>query len=208
MKKISITVDTSFEDILQFDENGENLTFDYVNFKKLTDEEIEQLSRTAKTSYFVGYGMYLREKEIQSSPPTEGLNITGQYASATSRLDVIYPPGWKDKFHPVWKRADEVNSATRSGYVRVGTTGEDAGVQSFSPNHTVGTSRETELVLMKEPVEQNEKRVSVPQNASKSRVDNYEEGTKEAIREAGGLVYEPPGGAKEDGKNWSSYRGD
>ena len=64
MKKISITVDTSFEDILQFDENGENLTFDYVNFKKLTDEEIEQLSRTAKTSYFVGYGMYLERRRF------------------------------------------------------------------------------------------------------------------------------------------------
>jgi hypothetical protein len=179
MKKETITVDKSVESVIQSDKEGVVLLFDSApgKFLKLPDDVIRGLSERNKSSYFAALGAFTFEEQQKGLEPTKGFNINPYKAEAGARLEVKYPDGWLKKWHPCWKRTDELQACQTQGYVFVRGNGEDAGVVSYAFDesrglHVVGIKGHEELYLMKVPVDAYKAIMSVSEE--RSRLNNGE----------------------------------
>jgi hypothetical protein len=158
--------------------------------------------------YVACRGLHQQEIKAQELPPIPGLKIRGSYATATQRLQVDYPPGYRDKFATAWKRPDEWRQAHYDGW----TIADDVELKgAHFGSHTgggegpitVGAGGETELLLMKMPKEMKEQRQRATSEKSRGRAKKVEQSTISEMRRAGGVPYVPPEKESSDGHNWS-----
>ena len=201
-----VSIDTSYEDVVKSDQEGLRIDFvtDGDSFPKFTKDQLDDLSKFARATYFLCKQEYDRTQVRKGSEPTPGLKISPRLVSASDKLDVRYPEGWRDKWHPVFKRADEAFAAQANGYEFVNVEKEeDSGIQAFGAGKNtagsvvVGDAAHDELILMKEPVAQNDERVRLVGEKSRIRKDGVDARTIDDIRRSGGLPYVPPKGATD-----------
>ena len=209
---LTVAIDTSFEDVLKLDEAGERLTWDEKKFPVYNQEQVRQLSDHNRISYHQSFFLAESAKRPAEDRPTPGLQISGRLASPSSKLKVSYPVGYRDKWHTYWERADAFYDSLARGYVAVNTNEpEDKGLQAFynSPDGSirVGVTGRDEMILMKEPKEQNDERVR--QGSEQSRLNNgqVDESAAEEIRKVGGLPYNPEKDSRKDKSyNWRGIK--
>lgn len=195
-KKIEITLDNSFEDVVKYDEEGYVLSFssDQGKFLKLETGQVEKLSRGNRAAYATSYMLWNEAKEVSTNPPTEGLSIRPQFATARTRLKIHFvspeaEKAFRAKWHEVWKRPDELHMAQSEGYSVV--TEED-GVVSFGGGsrnlHVLGGGNTDELVLMKCPLEAYKTRIEYVSEISKRRDGAIDNKIEETARRSGAKV--------------------
>jgi hypothetical protein len=199
---INITLDTSFKDVLELDEKGARLSWvkceEEGKFPAYSREEVGKLSSWNRQSYQVSLGAHtLAKKDVPRQTP--GLKISGRLASATTKLNVNYPEGYRDKWHCYWERADGVQSSARAGYVPVNINDpEDAGIEAFQVNPEgypmIRTDFEDELILMKEPKENNDERIRQVGEESNRRNRKVTEDAILEMEKVGGVPYVPKKG--------------
>jgi len=203
---LHVTIDTTFEDIVKWDEQSKRVDFAHEpgKFKELSEKQLEQLSVWAKRQYFLSKNMNKQAKAEEESP-IKGLKVSPRLVSPGNKLAVEYKEGFRDKWHPAWLRADGHYKHLRDGYQPI--THEEI-EHHFAPGLgagstvQIGTERETELILYKLPLEEHERRLAAAGRVSSDRVATNQENTMEAIRQGGGQASKPPEG--NDGRNWSS----
>jgi len=209
MDQVKVSIDTAFEKVLEYDADDKHLIFepDSDDWPEYSDEQIRQLGSFNRGAYLAMKSWRDNSKRIEKAgvASTPGLRISGRLASASSKLDVKYKDGWRDKWWPVWKRADEAEACTGDGYAMV-TQDEVERVFSVNPAGyvTIGSQGFDELVLMKEPMDQHHERMRISEELSRTLNEGVEEGTKQDIEASGGKAFTPPAG--QDGRNWSSTR--
>jgi hypothetical protein len=204
--ELHITVDTSFEDILQYDHERKRLDFaiEPGSFKKLSEDEVRLLSDFARTQYYLAKNFNERTVEAEKSP-VKGLKVSQRLVPPGEKLEVEYQDGWRDKWHPVWGNAYNHDRYLRDGYQQV----DQSEVVTFAPtlgsgsSVQIGTPTETELILYKLPLGEHKKRMKLNEEKSRDNIGSVEESTRESIREAGGIVRDDVVGDTPDGRNWS-----
>jgi hypothetical protein len=194
--RVDVTLDTTEEDVLKYNEEGKNLFFDgdLDSFKVLSDNTIDQLSYINRQRYFSSYGEYkynLEHKDEENI--TSRIQVSPRYATATGRLEVH---GKDPRFHYCWKRPDELRQAKYEGYEVADDDALDTfqGKDKVSSLHKVGAYGDDELVLTKIPQELFDERQRAIQEKSTKRIKAVEDTAKDEMRRAGGLPYEPPKG--------------
>jgi len=200
-----ITIDTSIGDMIEWGENGDKLVFNTEpdKFKVLAAGDLDRLNAYNQGVYSVMRGLYESAKRVEANPPTPGLRITSRYISPGNKLAVMYPPGFKDKFHPAWLRCEEERQNIANGYTVV----TDDDVITNTPHvgggtsKLVGDSQYKEYVLMKLPKEEWDRRQAIIGENSQSRIERVETGAINQMRQAGGQEYVPPEGGA-DAHNW------
>ena len=158
MKKYTVSLDTTEEDVIKYDKSGAVLFFESEpgKFKKLPESVLTELSRKSLLSYIEAERSNKREGEKQAKAPTPGFTVGGNLATAMDRLKIEQTPESKAKWHVVWKRPDEAPYLLTQGYSYVT---ENDGVKTYSsilsgPGHyVVGAGGREELVLLKCSVE-------------------------------------------------------
>jgi hypothetical protein len=135
-KKMRVAAGTTVEEILALDEKGVEVVFPYEeDFIELSDEDVEKLGRLSARQYFIAEGAHKAwVKQQESEKPTRGLQILDPLgASAGNKLKILrklengklvdVSQGWVDaqgkKWHPCWKRPDEIGECESMGYVRI-----------------------------------------------------------------------------------------
>jgi hypothetical protein len=205
--RVDITIDTSPEDVVQYDNERKNLIFsgEPGKFLELPDEVIDQLSSRSKQAYFSAYGLhewYL--KNAAEDRVSDRIKVSPRLATATAQLEVTN----KDpRMHYCWKRTDEKYISERDGY-RVAS---DPALKTFRQDadttvRTVGSDGETELILMKIPKEDFEAQQRAISEKSRRRIEGADNQAKEEIRRAGGVPYEEKPGP--GGPNFTPTRGE
>jgi hypothetical protein len=187
-----ISLDTSLDDMLKWDEEGRKLFFETDNgkFKRLSEKDVRKLSAKNKESYLMALLANQRESEAK---PSEGLQIRPEYAMASDRLGFEYPPEFLAKFHPCLKRPDELGKAYRDGYTHV--TAKDGvigfGVSDDKGNIFVGTAGRVEQYLLKIPKEIADARLKAVGERSRGFIGAVDSQTEEKLERLGGKPFTP-----------------
>ena len=194
--KVSITVDTSPEDVIDLDSKGFQLAFPAEGLVKLDEEQTRSLSYDNRVAYGVALALS-KEAERKKDLPKPMLEDVKppMAASAGRRLEVIgIPDGW----HYCWKRTDELHESSLLGYTMAGDE-----VQSFATRvgstHRVSALGVDELVLMRIPKKMFDKGEREVGEQSRRLIDSQANSAKEAIAKAGGIPFEP---SEKDGRSW------
>lgn len=193
-KRVDISIDTKVKDVIQYDIEGKNLFFepDLDRFLKLPGRAVESLSAINRARYFSAYGEYKYQKDNKDAPKiAERIQVSPRYSTATQRLEVN---GKDPSMHYCWKRSDELRQAAYEGYV----VAEDGDLDTFGSDsgtaHTVGAFGDTELILMKLPKEENEKRQRAIVEKSLAREHALDSTYEREVKSEGGLTYKEPKG--------------
>lgn len=183
-ERVQVDIDYSPKDVVELDAEGAELFFEDEEgrFLELGPEEVQKLSAQNRARYLLtSHAYHTRERE-KDEPESAPIRVSPRLARATRRIDVRYPKGWREKFHPVWKRTDEVRDAEYEGY----TTVKDKEIESFGSGdsrgvHVIGAAGEDELILMAKPLEEHEKDEAAKREYNRSLVSGYDDGVKAAI---------------------------
>jgi len=133
---MTITSKNTEEEVLALEEKGVALVFAYEeDFLQLSDETVEKLGRESSRQYFISLGAHKAyAKQRDSEGPSAGLQILDPLgASAGNKLRILkkradgtledVSNGWVDaqgkKWHPCWKRPDELGECESLGYTRI-----------------------------------------------------------------------------------------
>lgn len=186
LKKMTITLDNTPEEVLSYDRDGYLLSFDDspAKFLDLPTAVYKELSMRNRDSYSVSYTFYRKSLEERDNPPS-GIRVEGRGASATQRLKVTDP---REGVHKAWIRPDMVDEFQAKGYKvsndpRVKTFGSDPG-----STHTVAAYGATELILAEIPEKdfQANQEALADKAVGKSRA--IDQATQAALEAAGGKM--------------------
>ena len=160
-------------------------------FKILSPSVIDALSAANKSNYFMSFHSNALETTQMANKPTEGLKIQPSLASARERQEVIYPEGFLKKFHPCWKRTDQLQGCLNTGWTYV-TKADNC--QSFRYDeqrncHVVGITGQEETVLLKEPIEQYWQSLRQDEGMSKQQQEAIEASAEDKLRRLGGKPF-------------------
>jgi hypothetical protein len=187
----NVDIDTSVENVIQYDKEGKKLFFDSDTgkFLQLPENVFRGLSSENQVSYLLAEKSAKIEMKQKENPPTPDLSIISNKAMAGELLDVIYPPGFREKWHVAWMRPDKTPYYLNRGYSYV--TASD-GVTSYGSQydkdknyHFVGRGGNVELVLLKLPLEQHKRMVKQYSDESKIQADGFIEESKDAMKRSG-----------------------
>ena len=184
-KNKQVTVDTPFEDVLKWDQDGYNLKFsdDERNFKELNGAELKQLSVYAKDSYYVAQALL---RGIDVGMIEKGYDTTP--GAASDRLKIF---GQKDDRVYSWQTPETLQRAAQKGY-KVDTDPDVTNWLGETGVKTVGGKRNTELVLSsarKSDIEADKARRKAKRDLAMTR---NTEAYMEAIEKLGGQGHVEP----------------
>lgn len=199
-KNILVTLDTPIEDVVRYDSEGHNVSFEdsLGKFLDLPDEVLKKLSASTQTRYLVSFRSNARLKKEKANPElfrSPGIEVSPRLASATSRIEVYGKDPNKDY---VWKRSDELQTASHEGW----KVSQDPNLQTFGGE--VGSSRQvaadgkTEMVLMEAPKGTSRALQLAAAEKSKKRMEGIEASTAQDMRRSGGTPYIPRPGDREN----------
>lgn len=178
-------------DILQLDKDGKFLFFESApgKFVELDRSTINKLSERNKISYLSALGSNRLERESVKTPQTPNLSVRPAIVMAGMKLEVT---GKNPAWHYVWKRPDELHTATAEGYWEVDNSGgEKSFFKDFTGRHVVGKEGHEDLILMATTQENYKARLrAISEKSRRFDVANTE-GAKEALERLGGQPFEP-----------------
>ena len=151
-KTFPVHIDTPIEDVVNSDKEGKKLEFDVDRFKKLSDRVVSFLSDRNKVIYRSAYQEFCELQEGEYKP--SAVKIQPVSMDPLARMEVHN----KDPHYEyAFMRADEKNAWIRDGK-EVVTIHNDNVITASSDNgegiHKIGTTGDTELILMREPRQQ------------------------------------------------------
>ncbi len=181
-EKRVVTLDNSFETIIEWDKNGDTVLFDTKSFKRLSDAEVVQLTKRTAERYHLSRELFEAEQEAAALGVRELPEFSTELGSATERLRIAnQDPSMKYKH----VRTDKVEQRLAEGWVFVKDGPERTLNKTAGGLHTIGSKGNEELVLMKMP----KSRWELLQKAKHERQRRMEEAAdnegKEALEEAG-----------------------
>lgn len=206
-KSLTVTIDTTVEDIIKSDQSGKTLYFtdDVTKFKRLTKEELQALSKPNKDRYLASFGLYKMHCEERENPsPTKGLSTHGRRLEPRSRFHVFEEtkePGVKYS----WVTPDKLYNVEMNGG-RVVTRETDptlrftGGVVDSDGTPKIGVAGRTEQILVRYPKELYKKNIEDPPAIlSQKRNMTYEETSKTALDQKDGQAFVSK---DDDEKGW------
>lgn len=186
VKKITITIDNSVEEVLSLDQDGCTLCFDDSpeKFLDLPPAAFKELSAQNRAAYSVSYTFYRKRLEERENPPS-GIEVIGPGASATQRLKVEDP---RTGVHKAWIRPDQVDEFKARGY----KVTNDPRVKSFGGkvggSHQVSAYGATELILAEIPEDAHEAQQQALADKAVGKSRAIDEGTQAALEAQGGKM--------------------
>lgn len=166
-KRVFISIDKTFENVLQYQQEGYSLHFadGEGELLELTSEQVEELNLFNKEKYRVAVAITNKTLDLTSVKTSHmKFKPKASYASATNRLRV---ENKKPGLHYAWKRQDELQQVMYEG----GRVCQDPDVTTFGAfnelgkpivekdsTHYVQADGEIELVLTETPDEINQLR--------------------------------------------------
>lgn len=187
-KRVFVTVDMSFEEVLRLQEEGSTIFFvdEPTKFLSLSEEEVGQLNSDNRIRY--QQASVLAAERSQGSEDEEftaGLSIPIEQADASDRLAVRNQDA---RFSYGWKRAVNIEKYRGRGWELVdGQSSEksfnmrERGGKTF---HTVQTGGMDELVLMRKPKSLVRKHKAEMHDRFRDRTRVMREEREEAFRDA------------------------
>ena len=148
-KKVMITKDVSFEDVLQYDQDGVTLVWDVDSFLELGEGDLRKLKKATRDRYSIFRELAEEQKGRKAGDEAvvAGITVAPDVGRATSKLDVR---GKNPTMDYRWERPDMVNVRLEQGYrvakgVRTLRGADDKGI------HRIGSSGQDELILLEVP---------------------------------------------------------
>lgn len=183
-KAITITVDNSPEEVLKLDDAGEALHFEHdpAKFLRLGRETLQKMSFANKQRYFVSKGMAEETLDLSAYDRRKFKPQPGR-AMATDRLKIFNED---PNYHYCWKRPDELRQAMMDGYVVENSDAVDTFNSDPGSSHTVGVNGETELVLMKTPIENHKQYRAANREKDKRRREGVKADADQFVHRQGG----------------------
>lgn len=192
-KKVFVDVDNSFEDVIEYLNDGADVYFDDAKGRliQLTPEEVKELPYNVKGRYRMARSISsdslrfenpdgFREQRLKANP---------RYASATNRLKI---ENGNPAMHYAYLRSDEIGQALGNGYQVV--DGNDV-VETFGENtdgtRTVSSGGVDELILMKIPEDDFQGHLKAVEDVSKKRKSAIEKTTLNEMAKDGGIPFVP-----------------
>ncbi len=166
-----ISLDNSVEDVLQWNEEGFRLRFDYRRMLILPDEAVSELYKENRTDYKFAHDLWKeverQKKEGSRKDPNDPrIEVLGGSASGRVRIE-----GKQEGMHYSAQRAEDVFSLMRQGYQVCDSSdpatfgdGTAGGVKC-----THARNGDKELVLVKIPKERYEAHLKAVGEASRKR---------------------------------------
>lgn len=188
-KKITISVDNSPEEVVQWDSEGKRLEFEHdaKRFLRLPSDVVRELSYENKRRYYVSKGMAEETIDL-SSYDKRNIKPRPGFAMASDRLAVYNK---KPGMEYCWKRPDELRQAHMDGYREV----QDPDIKTFGGDvgstHTVGMYGDTELVLMEIPKETRDRQRAALRQKDEIRRKGVESTAIADLQRSGGKPYVP-----------------
>ena len=194
--RVEVGIDTDPKTVIELDSAGYTLSFacEVGKFLQLEDAVVHELGYENRVAYGIAQGLWKNLVKDKDRPVGSIEVLPPLAASAGRRLEVTgAPKGW----HYVWVRPDEIQARAGVGYSMAGSE-----VQTLywdGSVHKVGAFGQSELVLMKIPVEKYEASEKENGARSRSRIEGQTAQAEEAIRRVGGVPFEP---SDKDGRAW------
>jgi len=142
----NISIDTSMEDMLKYDESGELLVFDSTpgRFMDMPKEIIDELSKANRVRYYMAKRSWeLEKKEAENDDGWKNdIVIQEQYASPTERMSI---KGADPNLSYYLATPEKMHKHAAKGYSKVAPGAASIGL---SGSNTMGTLGNTEYVLM------------------------------------------------------------
>lgn len=185
VKKITISVAHTPEQVLSFDKEGYLISFedDPDRFLDLSLETVKELSPRTKAAYTTSF-LFSKKLAEERKNPSSGVKVTMTSGSARQRLEVR---GGPKGMHRAWFRPDQLSAKLdREGYKVVNDPDTKTFGSSPGSSHRVGAYGETELVLCEVPREVYDARQQALADKAARKTRAVEESTQEAIARMGG----------------------
>lgn len=151
-KKVTVSSDTTFEDVLRYDTEGALLVWDSEDFEPLSDEEVRQLRKANRDRYviFKEIAEDLASADKKDKKVSEDFSVGVSAGLAARRLEV---KGKDESLSYRWERPDMVEDRKDEGwdYVKEGVS--TLRNQNGKGIHRIGAQGQEELVLMAIPKE-------------------------------------------------------
>ena len=225
-KKIQISIDTTEEEVVRYDQDGHSLDFVVdppESFRQLSDKVAEKLSRDARRLYWIAYGMWKERLKVQSGEKvlaTPGFEVTHQpfTARASERLKLFDNSSGKELetkhgyYHKNGKcfsfvRPDELRERGYLGWRPTSDPDVDGFANPISSNPKLNSPIDplkTELIAVEFSEENLIKNVIKPRkeraNAAKGTADAR---TTEELSKTGVVPYDAP---ENDGVPWRDVK--
>lgn len=197
--KVSITIDTSAEDVLRLDNEGYQLLFSAEPgaIPVLDEDQTRALGYDNRVNYGIALALSKEAEKRKDQPkPVLGEIKAPLAASAGRRLEVIGAP---KGVHYCWKRTDELHEAGLAGYTFAGDE-----VQTYATRvgttHRISALGNDEMILMKIPQERFEEIEREAGEKSRRLLESRSNVAKEEIARLGGKPFEP---SEKDGRTWN-----
>ena len=137
---ILITVDNSFEEIVEYEQKGAKVKFDPESLIELSDDQLEKLRYETAKQYWIAVGTARGEKFRAPPVPIDRVGDDPLRINRPNR-DVVrnIPKGW----HVAWKRPEEVELAKELGYkvVERSKDGKCTGGMDFPGASSTGSGK-------------------------------------------------------------------
>lgn len=166
-----ISVDTSISDMLEYDRNGELLSFETSEegFKNLSSDVVKELSFDNKMRYRFAKDFYQQETKTDNADWKDRIQVTEQYASPIERTSVKNPEPGKRYY---LSTPEKISKHESEGY-RVVSDNSKTSI-GLSGRKTIGTLGKEELILMETSVENAEKLGKAKKEIRERRKGNIE----------------------------------
>jgi hypothetical protein len=140
-----IDVDTTYENVLEWAEEGHTLVFlsKPELFLELSAAQVKELPTKTKTSYNMAKNDFKNQTKAFIDPDLEFLSASVEYGSATEQLNVVRDP--KSTKEIKWVRPEQIKDYSRNGWNIVKDDMESQRGLRDSGYHMIGKK---ELILM------------------------------------------------------------
>ena len=195
--RVVVNVDSTVEEVLDYDKKGFLIDFDVDNFLELSEEDTRQLSHANARNYFVAEGTVKERERVPERNPRkmykedwEAFLRSPLEGRTRERMQIRERRGW----HQCWKSPAERSAALDVGYKLVRKPTKEQKEKGYKPGEEkgetliLGAREEPELFAMEVRQELYEQHLLAMSYQSTGMYDYKQQEWVELVKKAG---YEP-----------------
>jgi hypothetical protein len=193
-KKIEITQDNSFDEVVKYDEEGYLLAFSPDSFLELGSDELRQLKKINRDRYAVykEIAQDAKKRNPKDEKVLEDFQVASTAGLAARRLEV---KGKDENFAYRWERPDMVEDRRDEGWEVVTKGVSTLRNQKSKGIHRIGAQGQEELVLISIPKEKLAAKKERKRLKRQRAIEGIVSESKASIEKLGGIhIDEKQGG--------------
>lgn len=185
-KKVTVSSDTTFEDVLRYDTEGALLVWDSEDFEPLSDEEVRQLRKANRDRYviFKEIAEDLASADKKDKKVSEDFSVGASAGLAVRRLEI---KGKDESLAYRWERPDMVEDRKDEGWKFVKDGVSTLRNQNGKGIHRIGAQGQEELVLMAIPKEKLASRKERKRLKRERAIEGIARESRNSIEKLGGI---------------------